>query len=71
MCRILPFSVLMVMGIAASALKLLNGASRITQASWISYLKQVETKQSPVSFACSFGAEDMVLLDYCKPCPEN
>jgi phosphoadenosine phosphosulfate reductase len=29
----------------------------------ISYLKQVETKQSPVSFACSFGAEDMVLLD--------
>ena len=29
----------------------------------ISYLKQIENKQSPASFACSFGAEDMVLLD--------
>jgi phosphoadenosine phosphosulfate reductase len=29
----------------------------------ISYLKQTETTQSPIVFACSFGAEDMVLLD--------
>jgi phosphoadenosine phosphosulfate reductase len=29
----------------------------------ISYLKQTETTQSPTVFACSFGAEDMVLLD--------
>jgi len=29
----------------------------------ISYLRQVETRQSPASFACSFGVEDMVLLD--------
>src|SRR5262245_14869827 len=29
----------------------------------ISYLKEVETAQSPTTFACSFGAEDMVLLD--------
>lgn len=29
----------------------------------ISYLKQVATTQSPTTFACSFGAEDMVLLD--------
>jgi phosphoadenosine phosphosulfate reductase len=29
----------------------------------ISYLKQVEGDQSPTAFACSFGAEDMVLLD--------
>jgi phosphoadenosine phosphosulfate reductase len=29
----------------------------------ISYLKQVETTQSPTALACSFGAEDMVLLD--------
>jgi phosphoadenosine phosphosulfate reductase len=29
----------------------------------ISYLKQVESTQSPTAFACSFGAEDMVLLD--------
>ena len=27
------------------------------------YLLQVEAAQSPISFACSFGAEDMVLLD--------
>lgn len=29
----------------------------------ISYLKNVEANQSPCAFACSFGAEDMVLLD--------
>jgi phosphoadenosine phosphosulfate reductase len=29
----------------------------------ISYLKQIEVAQSPTAFACSFGAEDMVLLD--------
>src|SRR5262249_57677033 len=29
----------------------------------ISYLKQIEINQSPIAFACSFGAEDMVLLD--------
>jgi phosphoadenosine phosphosulfate reductase len=29
----------------------------------ISYLKQIEVTQSPAAFACSFGAEDMVLLD--------
>src|SRR5262245_27021222 len=29
----------------------------------ISHLKQIETTRSPVAFACSFGAEDMVLLD--------
>ena len=29
----------------------------------ISYLKQIESTQSPIAFACSFGAEDMVLLD--------
>ena len=29
----------------------------------ISYLKQIEVTQSPTAFACSFGAEDMVLLD--------
>jgi phosphoadenosine phosphosulfate reductase len=29
----------------------------------ISYLKQVESTQSTTAFACSFGAEDMVLLD--------
>jgi len=29
----------------------------------ISYLKYIETNQSPAVFACSFGAEDMVLLD--------
>jgi len=29
----------------------------------ISYLKQIEINQSPTAFACSFGAEDMVLLD--------
>ena len=29
----------------------------------ISFLKTIETTQSPVAFACSFGAEDMVLLD--------
>jgi phosphoadenosine phosphosulfate reductase len=29
----------------------------------ISHLKRVETAQSPSAFACSFGAEDMVLLD--------
>ena len=29
----------------------------------ISYLKQVEASHSPTAFACSFGAEDMVLLD--------
>jgi phosphoadenosine phosphosulfate reductase len=29
----------------------------------ISHLKQVEATQSPTAFACSFGAEDMVLLD--------
>jgi len=29
----------------------------------ISYLKKIETTQSPTTFACSFGAEDMVLLD--------
>jgi phosphoadenosine phosphosulfate reductase len=29
----------------------------------ISYLKQIEATQSPTAFACSFGAEDMVLLD--------
>jgi phosphoadenosine phosphosulfate reductase len=28
-----------------------------------SYLKTIETAQSPTAFACSFGAEDMVLLD--------
>jgi phosphoadenosine phosphosulfate reductase len=28
-----------------------------------SYLKQTEATQSPTVFACSFGAEDMVLLD--------
>jgi phosphoadenosine phosphosulfate reductase len=28
-----------------------------------SYLKTVESTQSPTAFACSFGAEDMVLLD--------
>jgi len=29
----------------------------------IAYLKQIEATQSPSAFACSFGAEDMVLLD--------
>ena len=29
----------------------------------ISYLQQIESSQSPITFACSFGAEDMVLLD--------
>ena len=29
----------------------------------ISYLKHIEINQSPTCFACSFGAEDMVLLD--------
>ena len=29
----------------------------------ISHLKEIETNQSPTTFACSFGAEDMVLLD--------
>jgi len=29
----------------------------------IKYLGQVEADQSPTAFACSFGAEDMVLLD--------
>src|SRR5947208_1164781 len=29
----------------------------------ISYLKQIEATQSPATFACSFGAEDMILLD--------
>src|SRR5438093_4747643 len=29
----------------------------------ISYVKQVEATHSPCAFACSFGAEDMVLLD--------
>jgi len=29
----------------------------------ISYLKKIEVTQSPTTFACSFGAEDMVLLD--------
>ena len=29
----------------------------------ISYLKKIEATQSPATFACSFGAEDMVLLD--------
>jgi phosphoadenosine phosphosulfate reductase len=29
----------------------------------ISYLKKIEVAQSPTTFACSFGAEDMVLLD--------
>jgi phosphoadenosine phosphosulfate reductase len=28
-----------------------------------SYLQQVEANHSPIAFACSFGAEDMVLLD--------
>jgi phosphoadenosine phosphosulfate reductase len=29
----------------------------------ISYLKKIEATQSPATFACSFGVEDMVLLD--------
>ena len=29
----------------------------------ISYLKKIEATQTPTTFACSFGAEDMVLLD--------
>jgi phosphoadenosine phosphosulfate reductase len=29
----------------------------------ISHLKQIEATRSPTAFACSFGAEDMVLLD--------
>ena len=29
----------------------------------ISYLKKIESTQFPAAFACSFGAEDMVLLD--------
>jgi len=29
----------------------------------ISYLKEVEATRSPAAFACSFGVEDMVLLD--------
>jgi phosphoadenosine phosphosulfate reductase len=29
----------------------------------ISYLKKIQADQSPTTFACSFGAEDMVLLD--------
>ena len=29
----------------------------------ISYLKQIETSHFPTAFACSFGAEDMVVLD--------
>jgi phosphoadenosine phosphosulfate reductase len=29
----------------------------------MSYLKEIELKQSPCAFACSFGAEDMVLVD--------
>jgi len=29
----------------------------------ISYLNKIETSQSPTAFACSFGVEDMVLLD--------
>ena len=28
-----------------------------------SYLKQLEVRQTPCTFACSFGAEDMVLVD--------
>lgn len=29
----------------------------------ISYLKKIEATQSPATFACSFGAEDVLLLD--------
>jgi phosphoadenosine phosphosulfate reductase len=29
----------------------------------ISYLQEIESSRAPLSFACSFGAEDMVLLD--------
>src|SRR5262245_9895884 len=29
----------------------------------ISLLKQIQSEQSPAAFACSFGLEDMVLLD--------
>lgn len=29
----------------------------------IAYLKRIEVSHSPLAFACSFGAEDMVLLD--------
>ena len=29
----------------------------------VSYLKEIELSHSPSAFACSFGAEDMVLLD--------
>jgi phosphoadenosine phosphosulfate reductase len=33
------------------------------RSSLISYLKEIETTHLPIAFACSFGAEDMVLLD--------
>ena len=38
---------------------------KVTEKSFelISYLKHVEATQSPTALACSFGAEDMVLLD--------
>ena len=29
----------------------------------ISHLKRIEASQSPTAFACSFGSEDMVVLD--------
>jgi phosphoadenosine phosphosulfate reductase len=29
----------------------------------VAYLQEIELAQSPITFACSFGAEDMVLLD--------
>src|SRR3954452_12494271 len=29
----------------------------------VSYLKKIEATHTPATFACSFGAEDMVLLD--------
>ena len=37
----------------------------------ISYLKQIEATQSPTAFACSFGAEDMVLLDAIAQMPRQ
>ena len=38
----------------------------------ISYLKKIEASQSPTTFACSFGAEDMVLLDaIARSCKED
>jgi phosphoadenosine phosphosulfate reductase len=40
---------------------LLSLSEKISQV--VSSLKQVEAEQSPSAFACSFGAEDMVLLD--------